>query len=55
VYRTFKGWKEDISKVKTFDKLPKNAQIYINYLTETLNVPITYISVGNDRMSTIRK
>jgi adenylosuccinate synthase len=35
--------------------LPKNAQIYINYLSKMLNVPINYISVGNDRIRTIKR
>jgi adenylosuccinate synthase len=35
--------------------LPVNARAYINYLSKELEVPITYISVGNDRIKTIRK
>lgn len=55
IYKTFKGWKEEINTIASFEKLPKNAQDYINYLTKWLNVPITYVSVGNDRIHTIRR
>jgi adenylosuccinate synthase len=35
--------------------LPKNAKIYIEFLSKELGVPITYISVGNDRIKTIKR
>jgi adenylosuccinate synthase len=35
--------------------LPNNCQKYINFIAKTLNIPITYISVGNDRLSTIKR
>ncbi|MDR0739692.1 MAG: adenylosuccinate synthase [Mycoplasmataceae bacterium] len=55
IYKTFKGWKEDITKINSFNKLPKNAQTYINFLSKSLVTPITYISVGNDRVRTIKR
>jgi adenylosuccinate synthase len=55
IYKTFKGWKKEINTITSFKNLPKNAQAYIHYLTKMLNVPITYISVGNDRIHTIKR
>jgi adenylosuccinate synthase len=55
IYKTFKGWKEDITQVTSFKNLPTTAQTYINYLSKELDVPITYISVGNDRIKTIKR
>ncbi len=55
VYKTFKGWKSDISKAKTYEELPENAKIYLSYLEEYLNTKISIISVGPDREQTIFK
>lgn len=53
VYETYKGWKEDISKAKTMDELPKNARAYLNKLEELVGIPIKIVSVGPDREQTI--
>ncbi len=53
VYKTFKGWKEDISKVRKFENLPKAAKIYLNFLERYLKVKVTMVSVGKDRDKTI--
>ncbi|HQM96568.1 MAG TPA: adenylosuccinate synthetase [Clostridia bacterium] len=43
------GWKTDISKIRTFSKLPKQAQDYVLLIEEKINCPVKYISVGPDR------
>ena len=53
VYRTFKGWKEDLSKVRRFADLPRAAKIYLNFVERYLKVKVTMISVGKDREKTI--
>lgn len=53
IYETHTGWKEDISKVKEFDKLPKNTKKYLKRLEELLDCPISIVSVGPDREQTI--
>ena len=55
VYKTFKGWKEDLSKVKRFEDLPKAAKIYLNFLERYLKVKVTMVSVGKDREKTIHR
>ena len=55
VFETFKGWKSDITKVKSYEELPENAKIYLNRLEEILEIPIKIISVGPDREQTIFK
>ncbi len=52
-YRTFKGWKKDISKVRGFEELPEEAKDYIKFIEDELQIKIKYISVGPDRESTI--
>ncbi len=52
-YIDMPGWEEDISKVKDFKDLPKNAQDYILKLEELLEVPINFIGVGVHRSELI--
>lgn len=49
VYQTFPGWQEDVTGIRRFADLPLNAQKYINFIAEQVNVPIKYISVGPAR------
>lgn len=54
VYRSFKGWKEDISKMTTYQELPQAARDYVEFIAQALNVKIDYVSVGSDRKQTIK-
>jgi len=53
VYKEFKGWKEDITKIDSYDKLPIEFKDYIKYIENEVNVPIKVISVGPNRDETI--
>lgn len=53
VYETHKGWKEDITGIREYNKLPENAKKYLERLEEILEVPISIVSVGPDREQTI--
>jgi adenylosuccinate synthase len=53
IYKTFTGWKQDTSHVKSFGDLPKAAQDYILFIEETLDCPIGIVSVGPSRDQTI--
>ncbi len=55
VYETFKGWKQDITAIKEYSKLPENTKKYLSRLEEFLEVPISIVSVGPDREQTIFK
>ena len=55
VYETHKGWNENISGIREYEKLPENFQKYINRLEELLEVPVSIVSVGPDREQTIFK
>jgi len=43
------GWKQDISKVRNVEELPKELIEYIKFIEKFTEVPITMISVGPDR------
>ncbi len=53
VYKVFKGWKEDISKISTYDELPQEAKDYLAYIEEFTGVRISMVSVGPDRVNNI--
>lgn len=49
VYKSFEGWKSDITSVNDYVALPEKMKNYIDYLTEFLKVPVKYISNGPGR------
>ena len=49
VYEELPGWSQDITKVRNFSKLPKNARSYINQIEKSIKVPVKFISVGPGR------
>ena len=49
IYESFPGWTEDISKARTFDELPQNAQDYVLTLEKMSNTRISVIGVGPAR------
>ncbi|MEP7134090.1 MAG: adenylosuccinate synthase [Chloroflexota bacterium] len=55
VYQSVPGWKEDISKVRSFDELPENAKSYIKMIEDAAGVPVKWIGVGPERDATIRR
>ena len=55
VYKTFKGWTDDISKINKEESLPKELHEYISFIEEFIEVPIKLISVGPDRSETIHR
>ena len=53
IYEKLQGWKESTVNTREYSKLPKNAQKYLNRLSELMNVPISIVSVGPQRRQTI--
>lgn len=55
VYKEFKGWKQDLTGLTTYDQLPVELKEYIEFIEKELEVPIKIVSVGPDRKQTILK
>ena len=55
VYETFAGFDEDISDVRNFEDLPKNAQMYMLRIEEACDCKISAIGVGPGREQTINR
>ncbi|MBD3360784.1 adenylosuccinate synthase [Candidatus Peregrinibacteria bacterium] len=54
-YIEMPGWKEDISKIRNYNDLPKNAKAYVEKIEEIVECQITSIGVGVEREDIIFK
>ena len=52
-YEEFPGWREDITSVRSYGDLPVEARAYVEFIQETVEVPIRWISVGPERSQLI--
>ncbi|MGN1444022.1 MAG: adenylosuccinate synthase [Acutalibacteraceae bacterium] len=52
---TLPGWKCDIRGIKEFDRLPKEAQDYVNFIENEIGVKISYVSNGPKREEIIKR
>lgn len=48
VYKTVKGWKQDITEIEDFEKLPENCKTLIKEIEKASKVEVKYISVNNE-------
>jgi adenylosuccinate synthase len=53
LYEELPGWQTDISDVRRFEDLPREARNYVQRLEELLDCPASIISVGERREQTI--
>jgi adenylosuccinate synthase len=53
VYKVFKGWQKDITKIRKYKDLPSETKDYLHFIEKELLLPISLISVGPKRNSNI--
>ena len=53
VIKTVKGWKKDISGIRTWADLPEEAKEYVQMIEKAIRCPIKWVSVGPERESII--
>ncbi|MEZ7875011.1 MAG: adenylosuccinate synthase [Bacteroidales bacterium] len=53
VYKEFKGWKIDLTKIRDESELPFEFMNYVRFIEKETGVPVKIISVGPDRDQTI--
>ena len=53
VFKYMPGWKTDISGIRKFEDLPKEAQDYVLYVENAIGCRISYVSVGAEREAII--
>ena len=49
VYEVLPGWKEDVSEIREYNKLPENCRKYIEFIEKEIGVKITMVSNGPRR------
>ncbi|MGB5262814.1 MAG: adenylosuccinate synthase [Lutimonas sp.] len=54
IYKTFPGWKEDLTSIKESKDLPKTLKDYVAFIEEFVGAPVKIVSVGPDRNQTIK-
>ena len=55
VFRSFKGWREDIRGIRKFADLPKNAQRYVGAIEKLSGVPVRFVANGPEREAVIKR
>ncbi len=53
MFTEFKGWKCDLSGIRSENELPVEFRDYIAFMEKYLGVPVKIISLGPDREATI--
>lgn len=53
IYKVFKGWNTDISRIRKLSDLPKEAKTYLQFIERELKVPIKLVSVGPQRNANV--
>ncbi len=54
VYEYFDGWWEDLSEVREFTGLPRNAQRYVRALEDMIGAPVAAVGTGPRRDQTLQ-
>jgi adenylosuccinate synthase len=52
-YIELEGWMQSTKEVREYSKLPRQAQLYVQRISDLVETPVTYISVGPERNATI--
>ena len=54
-YRSFNGWKTDITAIANYDQMPEEMKVYINFLNKWIGVLVNYISndPGREQIVTV--
>lgn len=55
IYETLPGWPDVFDEIESYEQLPESARRYLDRLEELLEVPITLVSVGADRLATLHR
>ena len=53
IYESLKGWNKDISEIRDYENLPKEAKDYLTFISMECGFEIQYVSVGPKRSQTI--
>lgn len=49
IYKSFEGWTGDFTQIKAENQVPLAYKAYLNFIADTVGVPVTYLSTGPQR------
>ena len=55
VLQSIPGWSADLEGITEYDQFPEAVKNYVNFIEDSVKVPIKIVSVGPDRTQTINK
>jgi adenylosuccinate synthase len=55
VYKTLKGWNCDLTAIRKYRNLPKEAKAYIKFIEEYTGVKVSIVSVGPEREQILQR
>jgi len=55
VYKEFKGWKQKLSEITDFEKLPQAFKKYVHFIENETGVKVSIVSTGANRNQTIMR
>ena len=55
IYETMPGWKQDITGIRRFEDLPKDAQRFVEFVESRIGGRISIIGVGPGREAVIER
>jgi adenylosuccinate synthase len=53
VYESHPGWQSNTTGIRRYEDLPPNARSYLARISELVETPVAFVSVGSDREQTI--
>jgi adenylosuccinate synthase len=53
IYETLPGWRGNITGVRKFEELPREAQQYVKRIEQLVGAPVKMVSVGPERAATM--
>ncbi|MFC1608464.1 adenylosuccinate synthase, partial [Candidatus Latescibacterota bacterium] len=54
VYESHPGWQSPTTEIRDYSDLPKNARLYLERISDLVETPVKYVSIGSDREQTIK-
>ncbi len=55
IYRTVRGWKQDIRGIRTYRALPARARAYVETVEKLVGAPVGWVANGPEREAVIKK
>lgn len=55
IFRTLRGWREDVRGIRKFADLPPNARRYVDFVAKQAGVPVRWVANGPEREAVIKR